>query len=112
MVRPSVAKNRATSEHGFSEKLENFHQRENNNILNTRTQSDSSIKLLKTIGSKIKCRGGWISMVHCGLSKNRDGFKSREFDHNTSQCTCSRNFRDGNFLFGRLDGGIENFNSR
>ena len=34
------------------------------------------------------------------------------FDHNTSQRTCSRNFEDENFLFDRLDEGIENFNSR
>jgi hypothetical protein len=34
MVRPSVAKNRATSEHDFSEKLENFQQGRHDIILN------------------------------------------------------------------------------
>ena len=34
MVRPSVAKNRATPEHDFSEKLENFQQRKHDIILN------------------------------------------------------------------------------
>lgn len=34
------------------------------------------------------------------------------FDHRTSRRTCSRNFEEGNFLLGRHDGAIENFNSR
>jgi hypothetical protein len=51
-------------------------------------------------------------MVRSWLSKDRDGFKIARIDHDTSRCTCSRNFKDGKFLFGIVDGGIENFNSR
>lgn len=70
-------KNRATPEHDFSEKLENFQHWRNDNILNIWIQRDSIIKTLKTIGSKIKSGCWWILMVHCWRSKNRDGFKSR-----------------------------------